>query len=106
MTAEQAETLKRLAKAARELDAFKPKLTRAEALCVSRRWPLSSNSFDGPPLTLWGFEDRLSFLRPNEIGRGAAASDKQKLQRARDENGRSFFTVWSALAPAFWRIRG
>jgi hypothetical protein len=31
MTAEQAETLKRLAKAAYELDAFKPNLTRAEA---------------------------------------------------------------------------
>jgi hypothetical protein len=31
MTAEQAATLKRLAKAAYELDAFKPNLTRAEA---------------------------------------------------------------------------
>ena len=31
MTAEQAATLKRLAEAAYELDAFKPKLTRAEA---------------------------------------------------------------------------
>ena len=31
MTAEQAATLKRLAEAAYELDAFKPNLTRAEA---------------------------------------------------------------------------
>jgi hypothetical protein len=31
MTAEQAATLKQLAKAAYELDAFKPNLTRAEA---------------------------------------------------------------------------
>jgi hypothetical protein len=36
MTAEQAATLKQLAKAAYELDAFKPNLTRAEAVYVSR----------------------------------------------------------------------
>ena len=42
MTAEQAATLKRLAEAAYELDAFKPNLTRAEAdvrvfIAIARR---------------------------------------------------------------------
>ena len=47
MTAEQAATLKRLATAAYELDAYKPNLTRAEAVCVSRHWPLSPNCLAG-----------------------------------------------------------
>jgi hypothetical protein len=43
MTAEQAATLKRLATAAYEPDAYKPNLTRAEADLRIRHWPLSSN---------------------------------------------------------------
>jgi hypothetical protein len=50
MTAEQAATLKRLANAAYELDAFKPNLTRAEA--DQRIAALELKLLDGPPHTL------------------------------------------------------
>lgn len=52
MTAEQAATLRRLAEAAYELDAFKSKLTRTEA---DRRIAILSAKLkllDGPPHTL------------------------------------------------------
>ena len=51
MTAEQAATLKRLAEAAYELEAFQPNLTRAEAdLRISMTAKLKL--LDGPPHTL------------------------------------------------------
>jgi hypothetical protein len=43
MTAEQAETLRRLAKDAYELDAFKPTSRAPRPICVSRCCPISSN---------------------------------------------------------------
>jgi len=49
MTAEQAETLKRLAKAAYELDAFKPNLTRAEADRRIAALSAKLKLLDGPP---------------------------------------------------------
>jgi hypothetical protein len=52
MTAEQAATLKRLAEAAYELEAFQPNLTRAEA---DRRIAMLTPKLkllDGPPHTL------------------------------------------------------
>jgi hypothetical protein len=48
MTGEQAETLKRLAQAAYELDAYKPNLTRGEADLLAAKLKL----LDGPPHTL------------------------------------------------------
>jgi hypothetical protein len=52
MTAEQAETLKRLAKAAYELDAFKPNLMRAEADLRIAALTAKLKLLDGPPHTL------------------------------------------------------
>jgi Protein of unknown function (DUF3072) len=52
MTAEQAATLKRLAKAAYELDAFKPNLTRAEASLRIAALTAKLKRLDGPPHTL------------------------------------------------------
>jgi hypothetical protein len=52
MTAEQAATLKRLAKAAYELDAFKPNLTRAEADLRIAVLTAKLKLLDGPPHTL------------------------------------------------------
>ena len=52
MTAEQAATLKRLAEAAYELDAFKPKLTRAEAERRIATLTAKLKLLDGPPHTL------------------------------------------------------
>jgi len=52
MTAEQAATLKRLAKAAYELDAFKPNLTRAEADLRIAMLTAKLKLLDGPPHTL------------------------------------------------------
>jgi hypothetical protein len=51
--AEQAATLKRLAKAAYELDAFKPNLTRAEADLRIAVLTAKLKLLDGPPHTLW-----------------------------------------------------
>jgi hypothetical protein len=56
MTAEQAETLRRLAKDAYELDAFKPNLTRAEADRRIGALTAKLKLLDEPPHTLWGFE--------------------------------------------------
>jgi hypothetical protein len=53
MTAEQAATLKQLAKAAYELDAFKPNLTRAEADIRIAMLKAKLKLLDGPPHTLW-----------------------------------------------------
>ena len=52
MTAEQAVTLKRLAEAAYELDAFKPNLTRAEADLRIAMLTAKLKLLDGPPHTL------------------------------------------------------
>ena len=52
MTAEQAATLKRLAEAAYEMDAFKPKLTRAEAERRIAVLTAKLKLLDGPPHTL------------------------------------------------------
>jgi hypothetical protein len=52
MTAEQAATLKRLAEAAYELDAFKPNLTRAEADLRIAMLTAKLKLLDGPPHTL------------------------------------------------------
>jgi hypothetical protein len=52
MTAEQAETLRRLAKDAYELDAFKPNLTRAEADRRIAALTAKLKLLDGPPHTL------------------------------------------------------
>jgi Protein of unknown function (DUF3072) len=52
MTAEQAATLKRLAKAAYELDAFKPNLTRAEADLRIAALTAKLKLLDEPPHTL------------------------------------------------------
>lgn len=52
MTAEQAATLKRLAEAAYELDAFKPNLTRAEADLRIATLAAKLKLLDGPPHTL------------------------------------------------------
>jgi hypothetical protein len=52
MTAEQAATLKRLAQAAYELDAFKPNLTRAEADLRIATLAAKLKLLDGPPHTL------------------------------------------------------
>jgi hypothetical protein len=52
MTAEQAETLKRLAKDTYELDAFKPNLTRAEANTRIAMLTAKLKLLDGPPHTL------------------------------------------------------
>ena len=52
MTAEQAETLKQLAEAAYELDAFKPNLTRAEADLRIATLTAKLKLLDGPPHTL------------------------------------------------------
>ena len=52
MTAEQAATLKRLAEATYELDAFKPKLTRAEAERRIAVLTAKLKLLDGPPHTL------------------------------------------------------
>ena len=49
MTAEQAETLKQLAEAAYELDAFKPNLTRAEADLRIATLTAKLKLLDGPP---------------------------------------------------------
>jgi len=51
MTAEQAATLKRLAKAAYELDAFKPNLTRAEADLRIAALAAKVKQFGEPPHT-------------------------------------------------------
>ena len=52
MTGEQAVTLKRLAQAAYELDAFKPNLTRAEADLRIATLTAKLKLLDGPPHTL------------------------------------------------------
>jgi hypothetical protein len=52
MTVEQAATLKGLAEAAYELDAFKPKLTRAEADQRIAMLTAKLKLLDGPPHTL------------------------------------------------------
>ena len=52
MTAEQAATLKRLAQAAYELDAFKPNLTRTEANIRIAMLTAKLKLLDGPPHTL------------------------------------------------------
>ena len=52
MTAEQAVTLKRLAEAAYELDAFKPNLTRAEADVRIAMLTAKLKLLDEPPHTL------------------------------------------------------
>jgi hypothetical protein len=52
MTAEQAATLKRLANAAYELDAFKPNLTRAEADQRIAALTAKLKLLDAPPHTL------------------------------------------------------
>ena len=52
MTAEQAATLKRLAEAAYELDAFKPNLTRAEADVRIAMLTAKLKRLDEPPHTL------------------------------------------------------
>jgi hypothetical protein len=52
MTAEQAATHKRLAKAAYELDAFKPNLTRAEADLRIAMLTAKLKLLDEPPHTL------------------------------------------------------
>ena len=52
MTAEQAETLKRLAEAAYDLDAFKPNLTRTEADIRIAMLTAKLTLLDGPPHTL------------------------------------------------------
>jgi hypothetical protein len=52
MTAEQAAALQRLAKAAYELDAFKPNLTRAEADLRIAALAAKLKLLDGPPHTL------------------------------------------------------
>jgi hypothetical protein len=53
MTAEQAATLKRLAEAAYELDAFQPNLTSAEADVRIAMLTAKLKLLDGPPHTLW-----------------------------------------------------
>ena len=52
MTAAQAATLKRLAEAAYELDAFKPNLTRAEAKIRIAMLTAKLKLLDEPPHTL------------------------------------------------------
>ncbi len=52
MTAEQAATLKRLAKDAYELDAYKPNLTHAEADRRIAALTAKLELLDGPPHTL------------------------------------------------------
>src|SRR5450759_212035 len=52
MTAAQAATLKRLAQAAYELDAFKPNLTRTEADIRIAMLTAKLKLLDGPPHTL------------------------------------------------------
>jgi hypothetical protein len=52
MTAEQAATLKRLAEAAYELEAFKPNLTRAEADVRIAMLTAKLKRLDEPPRTL------------------------------------------------------
>ena len=52
MTAEQAATLKRLAREAYELDAFKPNLTRTEAGIRIGMLTAKLKLLDGPPHTL------------------------------------------------------
>ena len=52
MTAEQAETLRRLAEAAYELEAFKPNLTRADADLRIAALTAKLKLLDGPPHTL------------------------------------------------------
>ena len=52
MTPEQAATLKQLAKAAYELDAFKPNLTRAEADIRIAALKAKLKLLGGPPHTL------------------------------------------------------
>jgi hypothetical protein len=52
MTAEQAATLKRLAEAAYELEAFQPNLTRAEADPRISMLTAKLKLLDGPPHTL------------------------------------------------------
>ena len=52
MTAEQAATLRRLAEAAYELEAFKPNLTRAEADLRIAALTAKLKLLDGPPHTL------------------------------------------------------
>ena len=52
MTAQQAVTLKQLAKAAYELEAFKPNLTRAEADLRIAALTAKLKLLDGPPHTL------------------------------------------------------
>jgi hypothetical protein len=52
MTTEQAATLRRLAEAAYELDAFKPNLTRAEANVRIAMLTAKLKLLDGPPHTL------------------------------------------------------
>jgi len=52
MTAEQAATLKRLAEATYELDAFKPNLTRAEADLRIAMLTAKLKLLCGPPRTL------------------------------------------------------
>ena len=52
MTAEQSDTLRRLAKAAYELDAFKPNLTRTEADIRIAALKAKLKLLNGPPHTL------------------------------------------------------
>jgi hypothetical protein len=52
MTAQQAATLKQLAKATYELEAFKPNLTRAEADLRIAALTAKLQLLDGPPHTL------------------------------------------------------
>ena len=53
MTAEQAATLKRLAEAAYELEAFQPNLTRAEADLRILMLTAKLKLLDGPPHPPW-----------------------------------------------------
>ena len=52
MTAEQAATLKKLAEAAYELEAFQPNLTRAEVDLRTAMLTAKLKLLDGPPHTL------------------------------------------------------
>jgi hypothetical protein len=52
MTGEQAATLKRLAEAAYELDAYKPNLTRTEAEIRIATLTAKLKLLDGPPYVL------------------------------------------------------
>jgi hypothetical protein len=71
MTAEQAATLKRLAKDAHELDAFKPNLTRAEAdLRIAMLTAKLSSPEQNTSVMLAGRPPKLrSFVQASGLGR-------------------------------------